>query len=418
MSKKFEDIISEKVEKSEFTFDPADWNALEQQLPKGPKPWYQSTLAKSVATVLVVSSISLYYLNTNEKKNSPTDESFKATTHINVNHSTPEDESTIEAVENKNQESVSSIEKSDKKSNAAQTIEIDSIAHNAIKNDPQVANPQLAIEALEEESEVMIDDHTTINADDKSPLKVNIQGAYCQGESVTFISNIEGQHEWKVNGKTIDNSSNELNLEELAYQTYHVEMKSFNQVWDTTFEIKQLSQAVDFIYEDSKDPYFDEAAHLKSTVDLEGQFIWNISGIEGEIVGNPIDIDFGKPGIFDVEMVYIDSNGCEFQMNKPVSIQTDFDPLAPNTYTPNGDGINETFMPIGFDNVEYESFKFYIYNADGQIVYTSMSPDQPWNGRINNTGEELFSEYFVWKVVLQNKSKEKAFTGKAKILSF
>ncbi|NTW31544.1 MAG: gliding motility-associated C-terminal domain-containing protein [Bacteroidetes bacterium] len=51
----------------------------------------------------------------------------------------------------------------------------------------------------------------------------------------------------------------------------------------------------------------------------------------------------------------------------------------PNVFTPNGDGVNDYFIPFPYHFVE----KIYlqIFNRWGQIVYTTENPDINWNGK-------------------------------------
>lgn len=72
-------------------------------------------------------------------------------------------------------------------------------------------------------------------------------------------------------------------------------------------------------------------------------------------------------------IVYVDHRSC-------ISYR------LPNVFTPNGDGVNDTFE--AFPNQYVEGFKIYIYNRWGQEVYSSADPNFAWNGRFGGTGAE------------------------------
>lgn len=59
----------------------------------------------------------------------------------------------------------------------------------------------------------------------------------------------------------------------------------------------------------------------------------------------------------------------------------------PNTFSPNGDGKNDAFMPFPYRFIE--GVEFTVYNRWGIEVFQSNSPDLLWNGRIANTGALL-----------------------------
>jgi gliding motility-associated-like protein len=51
----------------------------------------------------------------------------------------------------------------------------------------------------------------------------------------------------------------------------------------------------------------------------------------------------------------------------------------PNIFTPNGDGINDFFVPFPYKNISKVSMT--VYNRWGRIVFTTEDPDIQWDGR-------------------------------------
>jgi len=49
-----------------------------------------------------------------------------------------------------------------------------------------------------------------------------------------------------------------------------------------------------------------------------------------------------------------------------------------NSFTPNGDGLNDVFKPVTKCN--FESYDFQIANRWGQVVFKTKDPDQAWDG--------------------------------------
>ena len=58
----------------------------------------------------------------------------------------------------------------------------------------------------------------------------------------------------------------------------------------------------------------------------------------------------------------------------------------PNTFTPNGDGFNDTFRPFPFCFVANVEFK--VFNRWGQMVFQTNDPNLNWDGR-NLNGQDL-----------------------------
>ncbi|MEQ1744917.1 MAG: gliding motility-associated C-terminal domain-containing protein [Saprospiraceae bacterium] len=65
----------------------------------------------------------------------------------------------------------------------------------------------------------------------------------------------------------------------------------------------------------------------------------------------------------------------------------------PNTFTPDGDGVNDTFTPVVHEGVEVVG-RLTVYNRWGQKVYESGSPNAAWDG--STLGEPAPSDVYAW----------------------
>ena len=65
---------------------------------------------------------------------------------------------------------------------------------------------------------------------------------------------------------------------------------------------------------------------------------------------------------------------------------------VPNAFTPNGDGINDSFGPVY--QCYFADYLLRVFNRWGQEVFTSTDPAQGWDGRID--GKEAPSEVYMW----------------------
>lgn len=70
------------------------------------------------------------------------------------------------------------------------------------------------------------------------------------------------------------------------------------------------------------------------------------------------------------------------------------DILVPDAFTPNNDGLNDVFriIPVGIKQVDYVR----IYNRWGQLMYSSASSEDGWDGTYK--GKQQASDTFVWMV--------------------
>ena len=50
----------------------------------------------------------------------------------------------------------------------------------------------------------------------------------------------------------------------------------------------------------------------------------------------------------------------------------------PNAFTPNGDGLNDLYGPVGAGVLDYH---FMIFSSWGELIFETTDPNQFWDGR-------------------------------------
>ncbi|KAF0204004.1 MAG: secreted protein containing PKD [Bacteroidetes bacterium] len=73
------------------------------------------------------------------------------------------------------------------------------------------------------------------------------------------------------------------------------------------------------------------------------------------------------------------TEGC-LKLENIMMIDTFMPVLVPNAFTPNNDGLNDTFRPV----VDYERvrmFSMVIYNRWGQLIFETTNPAEGWDGK-------------------------------------
>ncbi len=82
--------------------------------------------------------------------------------------------------------------------------------------------------------------------------------------------------------------------------------------------------------------------------------------------------------------------------------------IFPSAFTPNGDGLNDRFGPMG-SVAAAKSYQLNIYDRWGQLVYTSKNPNEKWSGHpYSKTGEtNLYTWYCEYVLPGQSRSLKK-----------
>jgi gliding motility-associated-like protein len=90
---------------------------------------------------------------------------------------------------------------------------------------------------------------------------------------------------------------------------------------------------------------------------------------------------------------------------KVVRIDDDYAMYVPNAFTPNADGTNDVFVPIGFG---VKDFKLYIFDRWGMQIFFSDDLTKGWDGSIQGKGDDIVQEdVYVWKIEAKTVKNEK-----------
>jgi gliding motility-associated-like protein len=98
-------------------------------------------------------------------------------------------------------------------------------------------------------------------------------------------------------------------------------------------------------------------------------------------------------GSHSFSMVVVNDYGCRDSSSETVFIKPDPTHFMPNSFSPDGDGVNDRFK-IYFDK-RPEVFWVTIYNRWGELIYFSNDPDEGWDGTY--LGSKVESEVYVLK---------------------
>ena len=123
--------------------------------------------------------------------------------------------------------------------------------------------------------------------------------------------------------------------------------------------------------------------------------------------GTNITHAFQDTGVFTITLAVTDSFGCTDTIYDDVYIAPDYNIFMPNVYTPNGDGMNDVFYPVGeFDGVK--EFTMYIYNRWGEEIYISEDITQGWDGTYFGSTELVPDGAYVYFIQIRDFLEVKA----------
>jgi gliding motility-associated-like protein len=131
----------------------------------------------------------------------------------------------------------------------------------------------------------------------------------------------------------------------------------------------------------------------KSSVDYSW---YNVNTLFSKEV-NPA-LEFKESG--DYLVTLIAKNGkCGDTITKKISVLEDFFFYVPNSFSPNGDDLNDYFYPVLTGNLAAKSYRFELFNKWGTSLYSSTNPNETkWDGFYKN--DACANDIYQWKITI------------------
>ncbi len=114
------------------------------------------------------------------------------------------------------------------------------------------------------------------------------------------------------------------------------------------------------------------------------KYLWNTGDSSQQL-------QIKRGGIYSVKIS--DPSGCNTNDSIEVIERCPFSMWTPNAFTPNSDGVNDTWEIKGMG---IESLELLIFNRWGNIVWQTNKKEDQWNGNHYSTGMPLESGMYVW----------------------
>ncbi|MBX7051870.1 MAG: PKD domain-containing protein [Flavobacteriales bacterium] len=170
---------------------------------------------------------------------------------------------------------------------------------------------------------------------------------------------------------------------------------------------------------------FDPDADIIYEVDIQftdasvgaTQYMWDFGDGYTAEEASPLH-HYNRGGAFDVTLKVMNDYGCLSEYSRLVNIDNTFYIFVPNSFTPDGDGVNDVFMPVISSKEEIRSYRFDVINRWGEVVFTTDDPDMPWTGNVRGgeyfTHNDMFT--FQIEVSFNNLQVDKRISGSVTVL--
>ena len=102
-----------------------------------------------------------------------------------------------------------------------------------------------------------------------------------------------------------------------------------------------------------------------------------------------------QEGDYNVTLFVENFYGCRDSITKTILVQNEMTMYIPNSFTPNGDEFNNTWI-ISTNGIDLQNFTLLLYNRWGELIYESHDPSIGWDGTF---GDELVQAgIYQWSI--------------------
>lgn len=222
-------------------------------------------------------------------------------------------------------------------------------------------------------------------------------------------------YKWDFDGDGIQDTASASNLMEWTYENtgiYDIVVTAVSDFGCENTIIQPQAITVypkpDVVFKSNPDeyalitgPYFEFDA--RETVDITDTLYlsWEFGDGFGDKNIYQTSHTYNDTGFYTVSLVGINEFNCIDTATKTIEVKPDVALYIPNAFTPNNDGINDTFFPegVGIDWRDGE-FTFYVFDRWGELIFKSQSRNNPWDGIAHEKGGSKIvqSGVYVWKI--------------------
>jgi gliding motility-associated-like protein len=155
----------------------------------------------------------------------------------------------------------------------------------------------------------------------------------------------------------------------------------------------------DFYFSPSVATMDDPKVNMVNQSSGANTWYWNFddpaSGTLNESTEHLPSHTFSDTGTFNVILVASSNHGCADTTERLITIFPQILIFAPTAFTPDGNGLNEFFMP-SIQGLISNKFEMHIFDRWGQEVYICTEIGKGWDGSVKGSSTIAPSAVYTW----------------------
>ncbi len=208
----------------------------------------------------------------------------------------------------------------------------------------------------------------------------------CTNKISTFTASGGDTYVWSDESTSSSFSTNQANP---------IYVIAINQCGQDTAYLNLIDQSVTADFEMS-----DSVGYQPLIIDFTNysnnanQYVWDFgNGVTS--TNEDEEQTYTQQGLYTVQLIAANAF-CTDTAISLINILDNANVFIPNSFSPNGDGLNDSFVPV-LTSISTENFSFMIFNRNGEIIFNTSQPGEAWYG--NYLGQPVPVDTYVWKII-------------------
>lgn len=252
------------------------------------------------------------------------------------------------------------------------------------------------------------------------PISISTREA-CEGTAVQFSIEteiIDGNYLWNFGDGSFSNNPNPVHTYHKA-GTYDITL-SVTSNKDGVIRTKTMDQLIlvnpnpeaEFVWEFSGIEDGAPLVRFNNKSRRANHATWAIAEDLNEDI-NPVQRIASK-GLHEIQLVASNEFGCENKVVRFISINEDYALMAPTRFSPNGDGVFDTFMPRALLSGDHK-FTMRIYEGE-EVIYETSDSSKPWDGTLPDGAVAEPGTDFFWEAIIHRAKGDKYYSGEISVV--
>jgi gliding motility-associated-like protein len=132
-------------------------------------------------------------------------------------------------------------------------------------------------------------------------------------------------------------------------------------------------------------------------------WLWDFGDGNSSNLENPIHT-YSQGGNYTVNLIVTDELGCSDTTSYLIAFDPEYAYYVPNTFSPDGDNLNQIFRPIFSTEIDPSNFQMLIFNRWGEIIFESQDPNTGWNGSFGPNGNQCQTGTYTYIITFKDPS--------------